>query len=194
MTFTDIVIDLETWSVRPTAAIRSIGAIAFDIMSADVAEQRTFYLNVEDKWGHIDPNTVEWWSRQSEQAQHVLTNDVLPLAFGLTELFLFIEERSNASQVRVWSNGAGFDLPIIKNACANCLDHAKLEVNPTWNFRNERDTRTIYWISEKLTGESAKISAQDIQHYALDDAIYQANKLREAARLLLQIISGKVIW
>ena len=174
--YTDICIDLETWSLRPTAAIRSIGAVAFNIEGeADTPFQyASFYQNTRDTIGHRDVKTEEWWSQQSKEAQDAFLKNVYGLHIGLFNLMDFIGVWSDPSTVRVWSNGAGFDIPIIRNACSNCYDRMEQYVAPVWSYKNERDTRTLYW----MAGGRISTAMAGVKHNALDDAVHEAISLR----------------
>ncbi len=59
-----LMLDLETWGTAPGSALRSIGAVFFDL---DGKTGETFYRNIDkqsclDAGLKIDPATVSWWS------------------------------------------------------------------------------------------------------------------------------------
>lgn len=176
--YTDIVIDLETWSLRPTAAIRSIGAVAFNIESDEGMpfQYATYYQNVRDSLGHRDPGTEKWWSQQSKEAQEAFLHSVDGLHIGLLHLVEFVTAWSDTANVRVWSNGAGFDLPILRSACGHLKDRLGIAIELPWSYKNERDTRTLYW----LAGGVPYGHMSGVKHHALDDALYEAARLNNA--------------
>jgi len=164
-------IDLETLSTRPTAAILSIGAVQFDPYTGEFGQK--FYTTVltescKDLGLHFDIETIKWWGNQGESAQKVL-NECLDRRFSprlnacLSDLSEFI--RMN-DLVYPWSNGADFDLPILCNAFSQC------EMEVPWSFWNSRCYRTI---KSLFRTEESKFEGTD--HNALDDAIHQANHL-----------------
>src|SRR3990167_6025990 len=72
-----LMIDLETLSSRPDAAIIAIGAYAFNEEAAPEATldpARAFYCTVTpDPRAHIDPDTILWWMQQSQTARDSVT-------------------------------------------------------------------------------------------------------------------------
>jgi len=70
-----IMIDLETMGTRPDAPIIAIGAVSFDVDTDWV--WRTFYVNIDlqsavSAGAKIDPSTVMWWMKQSDEARRLL--------------------------------------------------------------------------------------------------------------------------
>jgi hypothetical protein len=86
MTYTDYTLDLETMgSTRQTAAIVSIGAVAFNV-EGDMSEP--FYVNVdlEDAMRHgltVDADTIKWWMRQQLLAREAIFIAPKPLSVAL---------------------------------------------------------------------------------------------------------------
>jgi hypothetical protein len=71
----DIMIDMETLDVLPTATILTIGAVKFDPFGDELAEpsMEKFYVKVDvdscDRLGcTISQDTLNWWSNQSKEA------------------------------------------------------------------------------------------------------------------------------
>ena len=127
-----------------------------------------------------DPETVDWWKTQSEEAQSAFENP-LDLKDGL---MLFRDWLYNLADlypntdIRLWSHGAAFDISILE-----AVYHAvKLPV--PWHYRAARDTRTIFdrakirdhsaWMKQHNKGEL---------HHALYDAISQAHAISAAYNL-----------
>ena len=72
-----VMLDLETMSVRSNAAIASIGAVKFDTETGIVDKfYRTVDLRTSKAVGlHVDPETVGWWNNQSKEARQALLKD-----------------------------------------------------------------------------------------------------------------------
>lgn len=162
-------IDLETMSTRPTAAIVSIGAVAFDYTDNDPIKN-TFYTNVvlDDSDGsQIDGETVMWWMEQSNEARKALTYPTpIYLPFALENLKAFIEDNMD-KYTRLWSHN-NFDSPIIRDSFRRC--GLKFPIS----FRRDRDIRTILDVYNDLYSADVPIERDGVLHNALDDAIYQA--------------------
>lgn len=174
-------IDLETLGTRPGSVILSIGAVMFDPTKApDQCLGEQFYCVVSkqsclDAGLTVDPGTLVWWGKQSEAARKVLFEaedsgmaDTLEDALDMLTGFL-------PPGVRVWSNGANFDQPLLDVAYDRCK--RKLP----WDFYNSRCHRTIISLH---SGEKALRPANSLAHNALEDAKFQAKHLTNIAQLL----------
>lgn len=162
-----VMIDLETFDTRPTAAIRSIGAVFFD---PDTGEQgSTFHMGVTEatafERGTVSHATIAWWRQQDKAAQDAFDTLLFAdLDYALVEFKNFLDFARNGREVIVWGNGATFDISI--------LDHAYRHKAP-WKFWNVRDVRTICHLADKkLSKESFPF--EGVKHSALDDARHQA--------------------
>lgn len=178
----DVMIDLETLSTEPNACVLSIGACFFDIKTGDIGAEFHKHIDVGGRNDnvHISADTVLWWLKQPEAARAAITQakSVTLLAQALTDLFIFI---SKTKQPTVWSNGASFDLVILRT------HYKRWGISAPWQYWQERDTRTLVDIAKRITGTDASNTvrvAGDIKHDALADAIHQAQYISTAYRLL----------
>lgn len=177
----DIMIDLETLSTRNDAAILSIGACFFDLQSGDIGGTFHRHISIDDSElrGHISADTVKWWLTQSDDARAMIANNKngKKLAGALFDFREFVPSKKD---MKLWSNGATFDLVIIRNA----LD--RHGITAPWQYWQERDTRTIVDTAERITGINAakSIEFDGIKHDALSDAIHQAKYVSKAFELL----------
>jgi hypothetical protein len=165
----DVMIDLETLNTTTDATILTIGAVKFDPFGKDLLDitktsMDIFYEKVDldscDRLGlTTSDDTIEWWSRQSQEAQDA--------AFD-PEGRIDIEEAFNRlykfcwGAKRVWSNGACFDIMI--------CEHVFRKINKAvpWKFYEIRDVRTAFDIG--LDPKRPPVLA----HHALEDAWNQA--------------------
>lgn len=170
-----VMLDLETLGTRPGCAILSIGAVKFDpeLPTAAVDRENGFYRVIALQSAmaaglRIQADTLYWWLGQSDEARKALIKDPKPLGEVLTEFDKWFE-----GSTYVWGHGASFDPPVLEAA------YAALKRYTPWDFRNIRDTRTIYnFYRRKLPREEEK------KHQALDDAIHQARELVASIRSL----------
>lgn len=164
-------LDLETWGTRPGCAIRSIGAVMFDPDSDALCE--SYYLNVDDCVGTKDAETVRWWNSQSEEAKSFFESP-LPVKLEVaTERFTTWFKNRDA--VYIWSHGAAFDVPI----------YASRVTTVPWDYRDIRDTRTLYSIAGF---DCATVPFIGTKHHAAWDAIYQAKCVQAAMRKLRNVV------
>jgi hypothetical protein len=173
---TDIMIDLETLDVLPSATILTIGAVKFDPFGMDVEEPscEKLYIKVDldscDRIGcTVSQSTVEWWANQSKAAQEAAfdPNGRVSIEDAVQQLYKFCWGAK-----RVWSHGAGFDIII--------LEHIFRKVGKAipWQFWEVRDTRTLFDLG--INPKRASITA----HNALADAVDQAQGVQKIFRTL----------
>ena len=166
MANTDIMIDLETLDVTPTATILTIGAVKFDPFGDDVNNPKCekFYVRVDvdscDKLGAtVSQSTLDWWAQQEKAAQDEAfdPNGRIDIADAMAQLYKFCWGAK-----RVWSHGAGFDVPICE------FYFRKTGKAIPWAFWEVRCTRTLFDIG--INPHRPPV----LKHHALEDAWNQA--------------------
>jgi hypothetical protein len=167
----NIMIDLETLGTKPGSVVLSIGAVVF---AEDCVHLGTpFYdvIRVESslKAGlTIDASTLLWWSKQDRTVyQEALgTLSASPLADVLQRFNSWLEFNTTPSSVKVWGNGADFDLTLLL-ACYRAVD-----LQAPWQFWNHRCYRTLKALGT-VTHPDVRAEKTN-NHNALDDARNQA--------------------
>jgi hypothetical protein len=163
---TDLMIDLETLDVTPTASILTIGAVRFDPFGDDVNEStcEKLYIKVDldscDRYGGtVSPSTIDWWASQSKEAQDEAFDPTgrVPIEEAMNQLYKFAWGAK-----RVWSHGATFDIPICE------FYFRKVGKAIPWQFWEARCTRTIFDIGINPNRPPV------LKHHALEDAWNQA--------------------
>lgn len=174
----DVMIDIETYSVRPNASILTLGAIKFDRNSSlpKLEKMDTFYRKITlksniDKNRDIDPKTQEWWSEQPEEAQREMTDpkDRISLKKALTEFSQWFGDSKY-----IWSHGDDFDTVIVNDAMKEC------GMETPWKFYNTRDTRTLF----DLAGVYNSDLPQNTKHHAVHDCYRQIAGVFKSLRKL----------
>ena len=164
---TNIMVDLETMSTAPNAAITSIGAVAFT--EEGLGEE--FYYTIDlksctDLGLHLDPDTIIWWLNQSQEARQIYSEEYYSHAADLkTALRSFSYWLSDnfKCQVSMWGNGASFDNVILSTA------YKTIGIQQPWNVWSDRCYRTF-----KNLHPDIKMDRTGVYHNALDDAKSQA--------------------
>jgi hypothetical protein len=164
-------VDLETLGTAADSVILSIGAVRFDALS-DHIDDVAFYasISIESNLRHrrtLSEQTLCWWLQQSPEAQAVFFEDKMELPDALDE-FLAWCTRSQDDEC-FWSNGADFDLPMLKNA----LENAGLPA--PWKFWNTRCVRTLRALPQAA---DAPKPPNPLAHNALEDALAQARHVQ----------------
>lgn len=164
----DITIDFETTSLAPTAAIMSVGAVAWKRYDEEspffgrgdgLLRYPTFSAHVDLRSCFVegftfDQSTAEWWSYQSEKAKQALLdyddgdNPCLPIDIVIADLFGWIkddvQEALGDTELCLWAQGTDFDIAILRYACY------KLGIKFTIKHTQFRDHRTYYLEGARL--------------------------------------------
>lgn len=187
-------LDLETLSTKTTALIVSIGAYRFDPYTYEPefkSDPRPFYvrlrLNLNDMQFDVDPDTLNWWMKQSEETRAEFTHpDRIAAASALTMLMSWIagERALNESyreDVIIWSHG-NFDVPILQHA------YEAYHISVPWYYRSPRDLRTIIMAAfgENLDVEEVVegFPKNEKSHHPVYDAWHQSVMVQECYRRL----------
>ena len=116
----DIMLDLETMSNKPDAAIVTIGIVQCDLTTGEIGD--TFYRVIELKEQiedgfDIDAGTLYWWLQQSEFARQSLCDPKRENYLEVCAKLLDWLEHLNIppEHLRLWGNGASFDNAILRN-------------------------------------------------------------------------------
>lgn len=162
-----VMLDLETLGRRAGCVILSIGAVSFRIDGKSrLASQ--FHANIDRESCQraglvIDPETELWWAApERAEARRQLDIDPRPLIEVIED---FHEWFKAVKGEFIWAHGSVFDIPIWEYA-ANIL-----YLGVPWDFRNVRDTRTLFHLS---CFDLKAIPRKGTYHNSLDDASHQA--------------------
>jgi DNA polymerase III epsilon subunit-like protein len=160
---TRVMLDLETFGTRPGSAIVSIGAVKFgDGKIIGEFYQRIDLKSCVDCGLVIDPDTVLWWLKQSDEARLELTLPSQHIAAVLQQFAIWI----GPVETEVWGNGAAFDNALLAEAY-----HA-LQLRMPWRYSKDRCYRTLKNLHPEIVMER-----NGTHHHALDDARSQAHHL-----------------
>jgi len=165
-----IMLDLETMSLAPNAALVSIGAVRMTVRGEDSG---VFYRNITlqssvDAGLHMDPSTVMWWMQQSERARGALAIRALPLAQALRDFAYWIAPQEMAdTQPILWGNGAAADNVWLAEA------YKAVGFPRPWSHKNDRCYRTFRAMHRDVEDPPEN----EATHDALADALWQAKFL-----------------
>ena len=170
----DITFDLETCAVCPTAAVMSVGAVAWNRngVGTPFFEERepmrypTFSEHVDLRGMFVDgfafdADTAKWWSERSNEAKDAVLDDdnegtpCSPIQEVVKDFFRWIDyvkKACNATEVNLWCQGTDFDMAILRNICH------KYQIEIPVSHKNFRDHRTFFMEGAahicKLSGEA----------------------------------------
>ena len=168
-----VMIDFETLSTNPNAAVLSLGAV---ILTSAGLTGEEFYVNIDGQdcinlGLHVSQSTVDWWATQSQEAKDALEVDKKPLLEAMT---LFNTWVKKAGGSHVWGNGADFDNPILKSC------YEAINADTPFIPYNGRCYRTI----KSIPGMPKMSKRIGTHHNALDDAKSQALHLLEMNKVI----------
>ena len=157
-----LMVDLETMAASPNAVVLTLGAVHFNPWGNGYGDKLYFRINIDDqdKFNReVDPNTLEWWSKQDPIVMEEAFSDAdrIPLTDAIDRFHKFAWGCDT-----FWSHGATFDLVIIESI------YKQLGRPVPWQFWQLRDTRTLFDLG--FDPEMPKGG----KHDALQDAIRQA--------------------
>lgn len=170
--YPDVMIDIETLGRTAGCAVLSIGAVTFDRITGEIGDIFYVCMGAENakKFGSVDPETMQWWMGQADQAkQDAFNGDADPVEAA----------KSFASWLspndKPWGNGSVFDITILE------AWFAATGVKVPWQFWNIRDVRTVIDIADV---NPKKFQRKGTYHNALDDAVFQVEYTAAAIRHL----------
>ena len=164
----DIMLDLETLSVRPDATILTFGACKFSpYKQHEITDGIYFRVSVDEQitlGRHVDDNTVAWWGRQAEDVREEALGEGNRISLDefARELNRFIVGCDN-----IWAQGPVFDIVILENL------YRQLGLPCPWQFWQIRDSRTLL----STHGDPRDRNKAGL-HNALEDAVSQAQAVQ----------------
>jgi hypothetical protein len=166
----NLMIDIETIGVAPTATILTIAAQAFDPFGTGYYDQQYYArITLESQSNRsIDESTVAWWATQPAAARDeaFMEEGRVDLDQALDSLGKLVWHSS-----RVWAQGPTYDM--------NILEHAYKSYNKPipWQFYQVRDSRTVFSLWPDLPKPATS-------HHALEDCRRQIDLLQATLRHL----------
>ncbi len=178
----DITIDFETCALCPTAAVMSVGAVAwnreaegnpFYFEDFTLPDLFVYYKHVDMRSQFVegftfDNDTAKWWAQKSDEAKRaVLDCDDTPLTSiqqvteNLLEWMKEVKEMVGANNAMLWSQGSDFDIAILRNICD------KYNVEIPVPYKNFRDHRTFFLEGAKMICDKAGADFDTEKAYAL---------------------------
>lgn len=175
----DVTLDLETCALCPTAAVMSIGAVAWDRNQVDTPFYEEGNMNNADYLylRHIDlrsqfvngftfdQDTANWWASRSKEAKlAVIAQDCQPcdsVEHVVVDFFQWLKEIANGDEICLWSQGSDFDIAILRNICQTF--HIDLPVS----YKNFRDHRTFFLEGARIILDAAQQPYDPNRAYSL---------------------------
>jgi hypothetical protein len=164
----DLMIDIETLSIKPNAVVLTLGAVQFDPFSPveTFFSETYFRFDIEEQLDldrDVNEDTIEWWGKQSDESKLEALTDEGRVKFSEYSAIL---TKLVVNSKRVWAQGPTFDMCILEN-----LYRQKSTPIP-WQYYNVRDSRTLL----QALGDSRNAGAK--AHNALEDCKEQIRAIK----------------
>lgn len=169
---TDIMIDMETLATTPDACILSIGAVKLNMEEVDDTAFHAFLSIDYQRDRRISHDTLSWWMTQNAAAQSMFAVAKADRLVPFEALDQFCKWVQPDNGCNLWSNGADFDIPILRHAMESLGMEYPLKYSKHRCFRTYKAVNSAVPPPE-FTGT---------QHDALADALHQAKWLQAMMR------------
>lgn len=178
-----LMVDIETLSLHPNAVITQIGLVRCDAINSTIESLGAVYLNMDAqiKAGrHVSGDTLHWLVNKGNPTAIKHTTYGVP---GALATFF----QSVKADEYIMSNGADFDLPILRGL------FLENHIICPWSYKNQFCYRTLLSMASAPANEAymsqyhdAALAQQgeNAKHDGLADAIYQGFHAIGAYRLI----------
>jgi exodeoxyribonuclease VIII len=170
-----VMIDLETLSTRPDAAILSIGAVKFDLWNNKLLD--SFHQAIDigsclEAGLKVEGSTLGFWlsEKQADARREIYAMETVELFYVLEGLGAWLLDDGGVKGV--WGNGATFDNVIMASA------YRAAQLPLPWTHKQDRCFRTI-----KNLYPAVEVADEGTAHTALADAKWQARYMLRLAEI-----------
>lgn len=177
-----VMLDLETFGTGTNAAVVQLAVQPFNSLTGEFEKSHGNRWDVSlDSclWagGNVDEDTIAWWVGQSKRGCRMPSGKGYPIREVIRLMTEWLQSPifQLGPKYTIWSQGAGFDIPIVEGYCR------RLGINAPWRYHAARDTRTVY----DLAGEDGWQKAPgEPSHDALEDCWKQIEDLGDALKVI----------
>ena len=172
-----VVIDLETLGTRPGSVILQIGAQSFQLNSSELNPDVGCDIKIDSALSQSagflsDGTTRTWWNNQDPVIRaEVFSGKTSPFQ-ALMEFSTYMKSLGPKESIYVWGNSPRFDCGLLEAY----YHHYALEI--PWEFRNERDLRTLAALFPQSCLEAKVRFSNDNPHSGYWDAAYEAQVIK----------------
>jgi len=141
--YEDLMLDIESLGNKKDFVITQLAAVPFDRVSGETGPEFMINIDIQDSLNlgyKVDASTIMWWMEQDEDARRSLIEGqkkAVRVDHALFEFRAYLQSLQ-PSTLRVWGNGATFDISALKTYYYNLGS----KVLP-WKHTLERDVRTL---------------------------------------------------
>jgi hypothetical protein len=168
-----LMIDIETLGTGPNAVITSISAVQFDLETGETGKEFHKPISIQsclDAGLEVEAGTLLWWMGNADDERGRFIQDqkeAVSLKTALLDLnsFMITTFTNGVKDVKVWGNGATFDISKIENAAY------KSKTKLVWDSKNApRDVRTLVDFNPVTKDLTEFVGTK---HFGIDDCKHQ---------------------
>ena len=185
----NIMVDLETASIKENAAILSWAMVAFTTDGSE-CNIEPFYKTVSltscfMAGMDIDRSTQDWWMKQSPESRVVILQaegeNILPVTRAA---YCWLSALSEKHDLCMWCRGIDFDLPKIEWCFRNFL-----EQNAPYKYYHKMDVRTVL---EFMNIDQSAFPFEGVKHHSVDDCRHDIKMVQAACKLQKDSLSAYI--
>lgn len=170
-----LMVDIETMSSSPKAAVIAIGARLFTMKNGPSKGFEVFIDQTEAiKLGEVSIDTMNWWAKQV--ARELVFGGKTAPAEAAYKFIQFVEEHKPDT---IWANSPQFDCVILRHL------FSQVQLKFPFHYRDERDFRTMKAAAVDLRVNLDGCWEGLTAHSPLDDATAQAKAMTICLNRLL---------
>ena len=181
----DITLDFETCSLCPTAAVMSIGSVAwrrdntaspfYQLKDGKQDPASVFSCHIDLRSMFIngftfDEKTAAWWKTKTDEAKaSLLSSDSYdlpcrPIDVAVKDLFEWAQDfkkEQGEQDICLWAQGSDFDIAILRYICY------KFGIDMPLHYTSFRDHRTFIYEAARLIYNSSNLPYDSSKIYEL---------------------------
>lgn len=168
-----VALDLETLGTTPGSVILQIGAQAFTASESILGIQTMCDIYIDSLISysagfHKSPDTVDWWNNQNPETRRCVFSGTTAPYQALMEFNTYMKGLGDKRSVYLWGNSNRFDCGLLEAY----YRHYGQEI--PWDFRNERDFRTLTALYPHLYASAKMQYTNEEQHNGYWDARWES--------------------
>ena len=176
----NIMVDLETASIKENAAILSWAMVAFTTDGSECNIEpfyRTVNLTSCFMAGmDIDRGTQDWWQQQSPESRAAILQADGENIFSVSyDAHCWLSALAESYDLYMWCRGIDFDLPKIEWCFRKFL-----EQNAPYKYYHKMDVRTVL---EFMQIDQSAFPFEGIKHHSVDDCRHDIKMVQKAYQL-----------
>lgn len=176
----NIMVDLETASIKENAAILSWAMVAFTTDGSECSIEpfyRTVNLTSCFMAGmDIDRGTQDWWQQQSPESRAAILQAGGENIFSVSyDAHCWLSALAESYDLYMWCRGIDFDLPKIEWCFRKFL-----EQNAPYKYSHKMDVRTVL---KFMQIDQAQFSFEGVKHNSVDDCRHDIKMVQKAYQL-----------